>query len=43
MSLLASLLLGVSVTMITASLWPAQKEREAYRFVEDAHVPRTLH
>jgi hypothetical protein len=45
MSLLAPLLLGVSVAMLTTALWPkgTRELQVEYRFVEEEHVPRTLH
>ena len=44
MSTLASLLLGLSVMMITAALWPRRSTSPSTpQFVEDGRVPRTLH
>ena len=43
--MLASLLLGASVMLITLALWPgaARAQPVEPRFVEDERVPRTLH
>ena len=44
MSTLASLLLGLSVTLLATALWPRPGTSPARcEFVEDDRVPRTLH
>ena len=43
MTLIAAVLLGVSVMLLTIALWPGEEAPQQYRFVEDERVPRTLH
>lgn len=44
MSALACLLLGLSVTMLTRTLWPRRPTSPStHQFVEDGRIPRTLH
>jgi len=44
-SVLAAVLLGASVAVLTTSLWPRRPSPPApdWRLVEDPRVPRTLH
>ena len=45
MSLLASLLLGSSVCLLTIGLWPCRPapKQPSWQFVEEPGVPRTRH
>jgi hypothetical protein len=45
MSLLASLLLGCSVSLLTIGLWPRRPAPKpiSWQFVEEPGVPRTVH